>query len=77
MTYPPDWPDSQMDLALPRTCPVRSVPFADGHGSVRRHECGNYAVNIWPCYDCDDHPGDLSVPAVRAEIARMTREEGT
>lgn len=51
-------------LADPR-CPIRDVPFADGRGSVRVHECGRYAVNIWPCHKCG-HPGDQSVPAVRA-----------
>lgn len=51
-------------------CPVRSVPFADGHGSVRQHACGNYAVNIWPCTDCDSHPGDPSHPAVAALFPR-------
>jgi len=55
-------------LADPR-CSIRDAPFADGRGSVRVHECGRYAGNIWPCHKCG-WPGDRSVPAV-AEYARL------
>lgn len=55
---------TQAELFPDRVCPIRRVPFADGEGSVRVHECGRYPVNIWPCHDCDSHPGDPSVPAV-------------
>lgn len=57
---------TQAELFPARVCPIRRVPFADGEGYVLQHECGRYAVNIWPCFECTSHPGDLSVPAVRA-----------
>lgn len=67
---------TQLSLFAPskRTCPVRSTPFADGDGSVRTHECGRYEVNIWPCADCDDHPGEPDHPAVAAAGPPIRRE---
>jgi hypothetical protein len=59
----PQPPTEEQRLTLPQ-CPIINVPFADGHGHVERHECGNYAVNIWPCDKCSSHPGDMTDEAV-------------